>query len=86
MVLQAHHPIGISTQRFVFVQKLLPHLFLQSLWVEKREGYPNSNEKGGQEMTPAEACAWPIIGLVGVYVIYVWVYELTNLFSKGDPK
>ena len=37
-------------------------------------------------MTPAEACAWPIIGLVGVYVIYVWVYELTNLFSKGDSK
>ena len=52
--------------------------------MEKCEGNPNSNEKGGQKMTPAEACAWPIIAFVCVYVVYVWIYEMTNLFSKDD--
>jgi len=82
VVLQAIHPIGFSTQGFISLQKLFTYLFLQPLWLEECKGYLNENEKGGQEMTPAEMCAWPVISVVCLYTIYAWVYELTNWFRN----
>ena len=35
-------------------------------------------------MTPAEVCAWPIMVFVGIYVVYVWIHELTNWFQEDD--
>lgn len=35
-------------------------------------------------MTPAEMCAWPVIGFGVLYMSYAWFHELKEWYTKDD--